>query len=353
MRFSFVLLFLTFSVSLFSQNSNDSIVRVGYGGSEPFVYSDDSPTGIIVDLWRELAFNENLKYKLYPYKNIDSGLNAVKNNAVDVFIGPTTINAERAEQVTFSQPYFDTEMAILAPVLDLTLWERIQPFFSKTFLFAVLGLLFVLTIVGVLFWFAEGKYMAEEYGKSIVKGIGNGIWLAIVTMTTVGYGDYAPKTVLGRFIIGSWMIISLIMATSFVAGIATTLSITSKEGKTISSLTHLENKKVAVPSNPKLIDNIHIVGGETIVVNNVQEGYDKLMDGNVDALVYDVVPLEHIFDKGDKEEFLLSKKEILPQHYGLAFPEANVLKKQIDIEILRLKESGEIKKIIKEWIYKD
>ncbi|QLE01195.1 transporter substrate-binding domain-containing protein [Galbibacter sp. BG1] len=344
------LLFLAFQLQLFAQVPKDSILKVGYTGSAPFVLNEDIPNGISIDVWKEIAFKTNLNYDLVPFTNIDNGIIAVKNNKIDVLIGPITINSERAEQISFSQPYFDTEMAILAPNIDLSIWERIKPFFSSTFLYAVLGLFLVLGIVGFLFWLVEGRYRKSDFGKSPIKGIGNGIWLAIVTMTTVGYGDYAPRTALGRFIIGAWMIISLIMATSFVAGIATTLTVTSKEGKTITSLPQLEGKRVAVPPYNKLIDNVNIVGGEPVIVENVKDGYRMLLNNEVDALVYDVIPLEYAFKAREKNKFVLSKKNILPQHYGFIFPEANALEKQIDIAILKLKEDDAINKIIDSWI---
>lgn len=333
-----------------AQAVKDSTIQVGYTGSEPFSIAGETPKGIAIDLWREIAFKTDLEYNLVPYKTVDLGLAAIQDKKIDVLIGPITINSDRALRASFSQPYFDTEMAILAPILDLTIWDRIQPFFSTTFLYAVLGLLLVLTFVGFLFWLAEGKYMSEEYGNSAIKGIGNGIWLAIVTMTTVGYGDYAPKTILGRFIIGSWMIISLIMATSFVAGIATTLSITSKEGKTITSLSHLDNKMVAIPANQRLINNVNLVGGKPVIVSNAKEGYSKLLNGEVDALVYDVIPLEYVFENSKKSDFVISKKNIFPQHYGFAFQEANALKKKIDLELLKLKEGDAVTRIINTWI---
>ena len=65
------------------------------------------------------------------------------------------------------------------------------------FLFAVLTLV---TVIGSLIYVIEG----EENG---FKDIPTGIYWAIVTMTTVGYGDISPKTGLGQFFASIVMIL--------------------------------------------------------------------------------------------------------------------------------------------------
>ncbi|MRT16304.1 transporter substrate-binding domain-containing protein [Vitellibacter sp. q18] len=349
MHFLFPLLIFLIGLCGTSQESAHKL-KVGYAGSAPFVLDGDTQEGIVFDIWQAIAYDLNLKYDYQKFNSVEDGIEAAREGKIDILLGPTTINAERAAEVSFSQPYYNTEMAILAPLQELTLWEKISPIFSKTFLFAVLGLLFILTLVGFLFWLVEGRKYRDDYGQRIHQGIGSGIWLAIVTMTTVGYGDYAPRTPAGRVVMGSWMIISLILATSFVAGIATTFSLTTRTDKTITSMQQLDGKTVAVPDYNKIMERVRNVDGIPKPVQTVTEGYQLLLDKKVDALIYDEIPLEYIFGKNEKERFVLSKKKIEPQYYGFVFPVGSQLKRKVDLEIIHLQDTKEITHIIEDWI---
>lgn len=67
-----------------------------------------------------------------------------------------------------------------------------------TFAFSVLG---TETILGGISLFLVERNYNEE-----IRSIGDGLWWALVTITTVGFGDITPVTTVGRFIGGAMMI---------------------------------------------------------------------------------------------------------------------------------------------------
>lgn len=59
----------------------------------------------------------------------------------------------------------------------------------------------------------------------------NAMWMVIVTMTTVGYGDYFPQTVLGRVVIFMVCIWGIFIISLMVIALNNTLSLNELESK--------------------------------------------------------------------------------------------------------------------------
>ena len=79
----------------------------------------------------------------------------------------------------------------------INLIERV---FNSRRLRTILGVLIICIIsFGYVFYLAEPQ----------IKTIEDGIWWALVTITTVGYGDITPLTTLGKLVAGTLMFVGL------------------------------------------------------------------------------------------------------------------------------------------------
>ena len=59
----------------------------------------------------------------------------------------------------------------------------------------------------------------------------NCFWLMIITMSTVGYGDYYARTIPGRFVSLIASIIGVFLVSSMVVALASTLNMSDSEAK--------------------------------------------------------------------------------------------------------------------------
>jgi voltage-gated potassium channel len=67
---------------------------------------------------------------------------------------------------------------------------------------------------------AVGVYLVERGQNPAIGGFGDAIWWAMVTATTVGYGDVSPVTVEGRFIAVLLMLVGIGVIGVFTATVA-------------------------------------------------------------------------------------------------------------------------------------
>lgn len=326
-------------------------LRVGVAGSEPFVVNRaGSMEGISVEIWQALAARTGWSYRLEPYETVPHALEALSSGAVDLVIGPVSITAERTRLVRFSQPYFQSSLSILSRTEGLTLWQRVAPFFNKGFYYAIGVLLLVLTLVGTVIWLAERRAPETSFPHQPGRGIANGIWFAVVTMSTVGYGDLAPKTRLGRTVTGVWIIISIITASSLVAGIASTLTLTGLKTTVITTAEQLAGKTVAVLADSPGEEFAQRYSARMRGVESLASGYELLSRRDVDAVVFDRPQLLYFLRQRRDSQVAVSDAEHMRQNYGFALPLSSDLAHPVNVNLLQLEESGRVDRIVGAWL---
>ena len=143
-------------------------------------------------------------------------------------------------------------------------------------------------------------------------------------MTTVGYGDKAPKTKLGRAIAMVWMFTAILIISAFTATVASTLTVNSLS-RNIEDLKDLRNSKN--------IASVHGSSGEAFLkqneidpsamFDNVENALLSLSARKSEVLVYDKTVLDYLIGKMQLE----GKAVLLPisfnQQYNSFFLSKN------------------------------
>jgi polar amino acid transport system substrate-binding protein len=320
-------------------------------GNPPFhirADGDGEAEGLSVDIWEAVADELGLAYRFETYPNASAAVDAVARGEVDGAIGPISINSARARRVSFTQPYWQASLSILARE-ESSLWESVRPFVSEAFVTGVVVLLTILTLVGTLLWALE-RGPNDQFPKGVVAGIGTGVWLALVTMTTVGYGDKAPVTLAGRVVTGVWMLVAMLTASSLTAGIATALTLVSLQRGAIETDAELANEVVAALEGTTSYDFGRRNGARMVGVRSVDEAVDRLLEENVAAVVYDRPILQYHLRERDGASLRLSPFEYEPVGYGFVFPLGSPLTARIDVLLLEMAESGRLARFGDEWL---
>jgi polar amino acid transport system substrate-binding protein len=317
------------------QKLTDRTLIVGTKVSPPFAIKNPDGTwrGISIELWRDIAAELGLTYELRE-RDLQGLLDGVKNGSLDLAVAALSITAEREKTMDFSHPFYTTGLGIAIPRSKQRNWLGLfLSFFSWQFLQVIGGLAAVLLIVGVLVWLSERRKNSQQFGGGIMQGAWSGFWWAAVTMTTVGYGDKAPTTVLGRVLALIWMFAGLIIVSSFIAAITTALTVTQL-GSSIQGpqdLTRAWVGSIAGSTSETYLRQHHIAAR---YFQTPLAGLQAVAAGEVDAMVYDAPLLRYLATTE-----LPGKVEVLPatferQDYGIAMAAGSTLREPINRVLL-------------------
>ena len=322
-------------------------LRVGVSGSPPFVMKDGvALSGISLKIWNETADRLNRSYDLIPFPNTEANIDAVVRGKVDLAIGPISITPDRLAnpKIDFTQPYFHGTVDLLLPLRAPGLLARLRPFFGWAALSSAGGLMLLLLLVGHLIWLAERRRNAEQFPRHYFKGVGNGMWFALVTLTTVGYGDKAPITRTGRCITGAWMVISLIAVSSLTASLASafTLFLSGATESGISAPAQLNGRRVAVVEGTSGMELAQRGDMRIVSATNLRSAVQLLVDQKADALIFDRPAIRYHLKNNPDLALRLAPFTLSEETYGFVIKPGSPLRTPMDVSILKLQRQGKV-----------
>ncbi len=353
MKYCLIGLFLLLNLNnIWAQSQKDTLI-VGYTSAPPFIVEEDELlTGINIWLWEEVASGLSLEYKLVPMNFADM-LKALEAGTIDVSINPLTITSDRSKVIEFTHSFYASNATIA--VAEISSFQKVvrfvKGFFNRNFLRGFFILFCIILIFGFAGWYFEKGKNPEQFRKGY-KGIWDGLWWSVVTLTTVGYGDISPKSRNGKITALLLMFTGLLFISGLTASIASSLTVNQLSGSA-DNFNAFKERSVGTISNSgsaefltrRFFKDIQLFEG-------VKPGLEELKNNRIDAFMYDE-PILRYRIKQDAE--LRENLTVLPVKFDVQFYAFGLARKHDDLEarisqqILEIMETEEWQVILHEF----
>jgi ABC-type amino acid transport substrate-binding protein len=331
-----VLVMLAGMVAAAAEPGETAPLRVAVYDVEP--YGGQSRDGLFegasVELWRRVAEDLNWPYRLTLVGRMDDVLAGLQSGAFDVGIGAITITPERLARVDFSYPTHRSGVAVVFAKRS----DTQSAFHEYAAAVAELGPLvlviaILLTVSGVLMWWferARAKASGDPESQSTVTSWHEGVYWAVVTMTTVGYGDKTPKTLVGRTLAAGWMVGSLVMVSLLTTNLVARITANRVEGSVVPHTGDLAGKRIAAvaeSSGAEYLDEQRLAYQKFATL---ADALDAVATSRADAAVNSVGALQYLVNTRFGETIAPPHGLLAPAYMAFALPVGSPLRKPLD-----------------------
>jgi ABC-type amino acid transport substrate-binding protein len=313
-------------------------------------WSGPRPTGVLVDVWDEMAGQLGLKTRFERVNTLSGLIEMLTSGRVDLALGPLAITEERERTIDLTHPIFHsglriavrqrTETGFLPAVRSLLSWQ----------LLGVLGGVLVLALVsGHLLWWLERRHNPHSFPAAYSRGVWEAVWWIASTSVSGGCDDKHVDGVAGRALAFAWMIGGIVLVAAFTSALTATMTAERVTGA-IHSARDLSGRTIGCQKGAVSVMSIRQRGGNVEQYLTLPEALDALTLGMVEAVVAENQTLMHLVNDRKRRDIRLVGPLFDSFDFGLGLPSNSPLREDLNTIILRMREDGTMERLQEQWL---
>ncbi|XP_067032765.1 uncharacterized protein [Acropora muricata] len=177
-------------------------------------------------------------------------------------------------------------------------------------------------ISGIFIWALESRANKYEFPSSFGSGSSEGFWWALVTMTSVGYGDRVPRTIHGRIFSVIWMLIGVCLIAIFTAAVTSAITVSSVG----TDCRNTQGKYLGVLNGSEAEKKARHLGAYVTTYQTEDDMFYSLKTGKVEDVMVDRFKAYYYLQTAENDHFRVALQIDYPLDYSVAlvgkrFPE--------------------------------
>jgi ABC-type amino acid transport substrate-binding protein len=325
-------------------------LRIVTGRIAPFVLPEGPLAGFSVDLWTALAqrLGANVVVTDLGRVSDEAQLQALRNGEADIAISAIAMTPAREALVDFSTAYFDSGLQIMVRPGTASVWSAAAAAVATRANGEILlvGALTVLLLANLL-WLVERRGN-PSFQRGYVRGVLEGLWGVMLIIATGEHGERENNGAVKRLTVVCMWVVGVVLVAQFTATVTASLTVRELRSS-IQGPGDLPGKTIATVAGTIAADYLTALHLPYVSINSAQDGYDRLLDGTVQAVVFDAPTLEYWQSRLGAGELQVVGPVFRPLKYGIAVAQGNPLRKRINEALLEMYADGTYEDIFRKW----
>ena len=332
------------------------VLRVGVAdGSQPCSYRQrGSWSGMAVELWQQVADQEQIPYVMVPADNTTELLAATKRNELDVAIGCITISPERIRQNRFSLPFQESGLGVMVKRNQLELGSSLlRSLLAPDLIRLLLAYVVLIGLLSVAVWQVErngSKPSSWEIGprrafalifQVLATGPGTNTVVVSTRGNTVVFMAYLVRIITASLLV-SYVTLNVVRGNQELAS------------RNIRSLNDLAGQRVAVRRGTVSDDLLQRLNDSGLQPPIQLREFDQVIRADsllaadaVDAVLADDIQLDFLLQQLPHKRYGLALRNLNPQSQAFALSPgiSEDLETRINEALGRLKRDGVVTRL--------